>query len=409
MTVMADAWVAGAAMTAFGRSPHGPEALASQAVAAALADAGLAATEIGQVFLGNAAAGLLLGQEMIRGQVFLRASGLLGAPIVNVENACASSSSALALAVTAVRGGMLDAALAVGVEKMTVPDKARVFGALASATDTLRRPDMRTLVATTTLGEPRPAGESAPTASAFMDHYAHKGAVYLEKAGGDVTDLARVVVKSRAFAALNPKAQFTTPTTVEEVLGGRVISDPLRLSMCAPIGDGAAAVVVVSDRLAKRLGRRVVRVAGQGIVSNDPTTADFPAGLAAAKAFIQAGVGPHDVDVVEVHDAAAPAELFCLEEIGLCPEGGALGLLRDGITGPGGRRPVNPSGGLLSRGHPVGATGCGQIVELTDQLRGRCGARQVPGARLALAQNSGGILGDHEAVAVVTILERTTR
>ena len=400
---MADAWIAGAAMTEFGRSPHGPETLAAQAVAEALADAGLAPAEVGQVFAGNAAAGLLLGQEMIRGQVFLRGTGLLGIPIVNVENACASSSTALALAVTAVRGGMLDVALAVGVEKMTVPDKARVFGALASATDTLRRPDMRALVATTTLGEP---GGVPPSASAFMDHYAHKGAVYLEKAGGDATDLARVVVKSRAFAAQNPKAQFTVPMTLDEVLAGRLISDPLRLAMCAPVGDGAAAVVVVSDRIAKRLGRRTVRVAGQGIVSNDPTTADYPAGLAAAKAFIQAGVGPADVDVVEVHDAAAPAELFCMEEIGLCREGEALQLLRDGATGPGGRRPVNPSGGLLSRGHPVGATGCGQIVELADQLRGRCGARQVPGARLALAQNSGGILGDHEAVAVVTILER---
>lgn len=401
---MADAWVAGAAMTEFGRSPHGPETLAAQAVAAALADAGLAPAEVGQVFVGNAAAGLLLGQEMIRGQVFLRGTGLLGIPIVNVENACASSSTALSLAVTAVRGGMLDVALAVGVEKMTVPDKARVFGALASATDTLRRPDMRALVATTTLGEP---GGVPPTASAFMDHYAYKGAVYLEKAGGDETDLARVVVKSRAFAAQNPRAQFRVETSLDEVLAGRVISDPLRLAMCAPIGDGAAAVVVVSDRIAKRLGRRTVRVAGQGIVSNDPTTADYPAGLAAAKAFIQAGVSPSDLDVVEVHDAAAPAELFCMEEIGLCREGEALQLLRDGVTGPGGRLPVNPSGGLLSRGHPVGATGCGQIVELADQLRGRCGARQVPGARLGLAQNSGGILGDHEAVAVVTVLERT--
>ncbi len=221
---MGDAWIAGAAMTVFGRSPHGPETLATEAVAAALADAGLSPAEVGQVFVGNAAAGLLLGQEMIRGQVFLRTSGLLGKPIINVENACASGSSALSLAVSAVRGGIVDIALAVGVEKMTVPDKARVFGALAAATDTLRRPDMRELVATTTLGEPLADGASAPTSSSFMDHYAHKAAVYLDKSGGDATDLARVVVKSRAFAAHKRNAHFSTPTTVEEVLAGRMIA-----------------------------------------------------------------------------------------------------------------------------------------------------------------------------------------
>lgn len=404
---MTQVWVAGAAMTAFGRSARGPDDLATEAVGAALEDAGLSPAEVGQVFVGNAAAGLLLGQEMIRGQVFLAATGLAGKPIINVENACASGSSALSLAVAAVRGGAVDVALAVGVEKMTVPDKARIFGALAAATDTLRRPEMRALVGATTLGEAFTDRSSVPTSSAFMAHYADKGAIYLDKAGGDASDLARIVVKSRAFAAHNPKAQFTAPTTVEEVLGGRMICDPLRLAMCAPIGDGAAAVVVVSDRAAARLGGRIVRVAGIGLVSSAPDAAVPPAGRAAAAAFAAAGVGPDDLDVVEVHDAAAPAELWCIEELGLCGEGEALGLLRDGVSGPGGRRPVNPSGGLLSRGHPVGATGCGQIVELADQLRGRAGGRQVQGARLALAQNSGGILGEHEAVAVVTILERT--
>jgi acetyl-CoA acetyltransferase len=404
---MSSGWVAGAAMTDFGRSPSGPELLATAAVRDALADAELRPADVGQVFVGNAAAGLLLGQEMIRGQVFLRSSGLLGKPIVNVENACASSSTALTLAVAAVRAGAVDVALAVGVEKMTVPDKARIFGALASATDTLRRPEMRSLVGTTTLGAPLPAGQSAPTASAFMGHYADKGARYLEKSGGTVDDLARVVVKSRAFAAHNPRAQFAVPTTVAEVLAGRMIADPLRLAMCAPIGDGAAAVVVVSERIAKRLGRRQIRIAGQGLVSNDPLTDDRPAGAAAQRAFGEAGLGPGAVDVVEVHDAAAPAELWCIEELGLCREGEGLALLRSGVTAPGGRLPVNTGGGLLSRGHPVGATGCAQIVELYDQLRGRAGARQVPGARIGLAQNGGGILGEHEAVAVVTILERT--
>ncbi len=402
---MSDVWIAGSATTQFGPAANGPDGLACEAVAKALADAGLMPSQVEQVFVGNAAAGLLLGQEMIRGQVFLADSGLGGVPIVNVENACASSSTAFMLAFTAIKSGMVDVAVALGVEVMVVPEKPRVFGALAAATDTLRRPDMLALVGATTMGIPQADG-ALPSASVFMDHYAHKAATYLDKSGGTAEDLARVVVKSRAYAEHNPIAQFRKPTTVEEVMAGRVISEPLRLAMCAPIGDGAAALVLVSDEFARRLGRRSVRVAASCLVSGDPN-ADSPVSRASAKAYALAGVGPEDVNVVEVHDAAAPAELFCFEELGLAPEGGAIKLLRDGETGPGGRIPVNPSGGLLSRGHPVGATGCAQLAELADQLRDRCGVRQVPGARIALAQNAGGVLWDREGAAMVTILERT--
>jgi acetyl-CoA acetyltransferase len=396
-------WVGGVGLTPFGRSGRGPETLACEAVAAALADANIGPAVVQQVFLGNAAAGLLSGQEMIRAQVFLDGSGLAGVPMVNVENACASSSSAFSLAVTAVRAGMVDVALAVGVERMAVPDRARTFGALAAGTDTVRRPEMRAIVGAMTLGE---RGADPPlSASVFMDHYAQKAIRYLKDSGGEEADLARVVVKSRAFAAHNPGAQLRAPTTVDEVLAGRMIAEPLRLSMCAPIGDGAAAVVVMSDSAAAQHKRRGVRVASIAMTSSDPSALEPPATRAAAAAYDAAGVGPDDIDVVEVHDAAAPAELICLEELGLCRRGDALALLRDGATGPGGRLPVNTGGGLLSRGHPVGATGCAQLVELANQLRGRH-ANQVPRARLALAQNSGGILGDHEAVAVVTILER---
>ncbi|MGQ0842623.1 MAG: thiolase family protein [Sporichthyaceae bacterium] len=401
---MSDVWIAGSATSLFGAAPDGPDGLARGVVAAALADAGLMPAQVGQVFVGNAAAGLLLGQEMIRGQVFLAGSGLGGVPIVNVENACASSSTAFMLAVTAVKAGMVDVALAVGVEVMVVPEKARVFGALASATDTLRLPDMLALVGATTLGRPTADG-SLPSASVFMDHYAHKATSYLDKSGGTAEDLARVTVKSRAYAEHNPIAQFRKPTSVEEVMAGRMISDPLRLAMCAPIGDGAAALVVVSDDFARRHGLRGVRVAASCLVSGDPDL-EAPVVRAAAKAYEQSGLSPADVGVVEVHDAAAPAELWCIEELGLAPEGGAIALLRDGETGPGGRLPVNPSGGLLSRGHPVGATGCAQLAELADQLRDRCGPRQVPGVRVGLAQNAGGVLWDREGAAMVTLLER---
>ena len=402
---MSDVWVAGAAMTVFGRTPKGPHELAAEAVLAALADAGVDASEVGQVVVGNASAGLLLGQEMIRGQVFLADTPLIGAPMINVENACASSSTAFAVAVSAVRSGMVDVAVALGVEKMAIPEKARIFGALAAATDTLRRPDMRAYVEACALGE-RPEGWAAPTSSPFMDHYAAKGERYLEKTGSTVADFARVVVKSRGYAQHNPNAQFAKPTTVEEVLAGRTISGPLTLAMCAPIGDGAAALVVVSDAVARRLGRRAVRVAATSLVSGNPADPLPPVTRAARRAYEVSGFAPADVSVVEVHDAAAPAELFCLEDLELCREGEAVELLRAGVSGPGGARPVNPSGGLLSRGHPIGATGCGQLVELADQLRGRSGARQVPRARIGLAQNAGGVLGENEGAAVVTILER---
>jgi acetyl-CoA acetyltransferase len=188
-----------------------------------------------------------------------------------------------------------------------------------------------------------------------------------------------------------------------------MIADPLRLLMCSPVADGAAAVVVCSEERARsfaavppvRIDASILRSGGSGDIE-----ADGAVRRASTAAYEAAGVGPADLDVVEVHDAAAPAELLTYEQLGLCRSGGAQGMLADGTTRLGGRCPVNPSGGLLSRGHPVGATGLAQIVELVDQLRGRCGPRQVDGARVALAQNSGGHLSGEEAVAVVTILSR---
>jgi acetyl-CoA acetyltransferase len=176
--------------------------------------------------------------------------------------------------------------------------------------------------------------------------------------------------------------------------------------MCAPIGDGAAGIVVSSPEYAQRRGQRGVGVEACVVRSNSPhPAAADPAGRAARAAYERAGIGPMDVDVAEVHDACSAAELWTYEALGFCAEGDGPKLLADGATALGGRLPINTSGGLLSRGHPLGATGCGQLVELVDQLRGRAGARQVPGARVALAQNAGGMLDRRdEAVAVVTIL-----
>jgi acetyl-CoA acetyltransferase len=239
-----------------------------------------------------------------------------------------------------------------------------------------------------------------------MDIYASMSRAYMERSGATVRDLAEVAVKSHRNAALNPKAQFRSEVSVEEVLASREISAPLTLLMCSPIGDGAAAVVVCSEEYARRLGTAQVRVRACALVSGTDRTAGEPGAVerAAQRAYADAGLGPEDLDVVEVHDAAAPAELMCYEELGLCAPGEGPRLLASGDTALQGRLPVNPSGGLLSKGHPIGATGCGQLVELVDQLRGRCGARQVEGPRIALAENGGGFLGTDAAAMVVTIL-----
>jgi acetyl-CoA acetyltransferase len=399
---MANVYVAGTAMTPFTSHAQGLIGLAETVTSAALVDAGLRPTDVGMVFVGNAAAGLMQGQEMVRGQMMLADSPLAGCPIVNVENACASSSTAFHLAAQAIAAGQVDVAIALGVEDMTHPDKLRTFGALASAADTLREPEMFELVDRFALRAGAVPAEL--TASPLMAHYARKAEKYLAEYGGTPADLAAVVVKSRAAAAANPLAQLRRTTSVQDVLAERLISAPLTRPMCAPVSNGAAAVVVVSER---RIDGPRVRVAGTVLVSNDVRDPVPPARVAADRLYATAGVGPNDLDVSEVHDASASAELILMEALRLCEPGQALELVRSGRTTAGGDTPVNAGGGLLSRGHPVGATGCAQIVELTDQLRERAGRRQVVGARIALAQNSGGVLGEDEAVVALTLLEKT--
>jgi len=335
---------------------------------------------------------------MVRGQVALRETGLLGVPFFNVENACASASSAFHLAWMAVASGQCEVALAVGAEKLVHPDKARSLAALGAATDLERRADLEAFVY---------AGGADPgSGSLFMDIYALLARRYAERSGATERDFAAVAVKNHRHGALNPKAQYRDEVTVEEVLASRAISGPLRLLMCSPIGDGAAALVLCSAERAAAIGADAVRVRATAVASGSDEDVPVAVERAAARAYAQAGIGPEDLDVLEVHDAAAPAELQIYEELGLCAPGEGPSLLASGATELGGRVPVNPSGGLLSKGHPVGATGCAQLVELTEQLRGRAGARQVEGARIALAENAGGFLAPDQAVAAVTILSR---
>jgi acetyl-CoA acetyltransferase len=394
-------------MTPFGTHPeHDLRSLSEAAVSAVLADAGLTPSDVGMVVFGNATDGVVHGQEMIRGEVALRHAGFRGVPILNVENACASSSTALHVACLAVEAGAVDVALALGVEKLSHPVKARSFTAIATAVDLDENEDLRRTVAATLLGQAE--GDDPPVASSpLMERYAAKARAYMHDSGSTDEDLARVSVKNRSHAALNPNAQFRRPIRAEEVLASRMIADPLRLLMCAPIGDGAAAVLVASPAAARRLGGGHVTVTACALTSNGAhPDAALPAERAARAAYEQAGVGPMDIDVAELHDACSAAELWMYEQLGFCGPGDGPKLLADGATALGGRLPVNVSGGLLSRGHPLGATGCGQVVELIDQLQGRAGDRQVPGARVALAQNAGGMLDrTDEAAAVVTILE----
>jgi acetyl-CoA acetyltransferase len=425
---MRDVYIAGVGMTAFGKfMDSSVRKLAEEATADALRDAQATPGDIEMAFFSNATAGIMTGQEMIRGQVALRNTGVLGVPMVNVENACASASSAFFLAHMAVASGQVDIALAIGSEKLTHPDKMRSFAAIGTAVDldnlaAAREALTRTLLGTGSAagpdaGSPLPVGaeavpekqQSGGGKSPFMDVYAGMTRQYMEQSGATPEDFARIAVKNQGNGKLNPKAQYGGDITVEEVLASRQISGPLTLLMCSPIGDGSAAVVLCSEEAARRLGAETVRIRATALVSGRDRAPDEPGAVerAVAKAYDMAGVGPEDLNVIEVHDAAAPAELMIYEELGLCGPGEGPKLLASGETALGGRVPVNPSGGLLAKGHPIGATGCAQLVELVDQLRGRCGARQVEGAQVALAENGGGFLGTDPAAIVITVLSRS--
>jgi acetyl-CoA acetyltransferase len=415
-------------MTAFGKfMDSSVRKLAEEATAEALRDAQATPGDVEMAFFSNATAGILTGQEMIRGQVALRNTGVLGVPIVNVENACASASSAFYLAHMAVASGQVDVALAIGSEKLTHPDKMRSFAAIGTAVDLDNLAAAREALTRTLLGMGKAAGPDAGSPmpvgaevvpekkadgggkSPFMDVYAAMTRHYMEQSGATPEDFARIAVKNQGNGKLNPKAQYGGDLTVDEVMASRQISGPLTLLMCSPIGDGSAAIVVCSEDAARRLGAETVRVRATALVSGRDRTPDEPGAVerAVAKAYDMAGVGPEDLNVLEVHDAAAPAELMIYEELGLCGPGEGPKLLASGETALGGRVPVNPSGGLLAKGHPIGATGCAQLVELADQLRGRCGARQVEGAQVALAENGGGFLGTDPAAIVITVLSRS--
>ena len=386
--------VAGVGMTPFTRAGRGVRETAEEAVAAALADAGARPGQVDFVAFSNAVGGLVTGQEMVRGQAALRYTGLLGATLVNVEAACASGAAAVHLCANAIRAGAADVAIAVGAERLTTADPSVGLAAIGTALD----------LEDAAIPAPYAGGRR----SAFVDIYATLALEYMGRTGATREDLAAVVVKNRRHAAGNPYAQVRSPLGVEEVLASRPVAHPLTARMCSPVGDGAAAVVLASPAAARRLGltrsallRSTVLLSGR-----DRAGGATVVERAAARAFEEASVAPDEVGVAEVHDGAAPGELLGIEQLGLTEPGGALRWLRDGTSALGGRCPVNPSGGLISRGHPIGATGAAQIVELVWQLSGRATGRQVEGVRVAVAENAGGWIGHDSAVGAVTVLTR---
>ncbi|MFN8102838.1 MAG: thiolase family protein [Acidimicrobiia bacterium] len=408
-----DAVVAGVGMTRFAKHPdRGLKDLGAEAVTAAVADAGMTLDDIDAAYVGNCAAGLVTGQESVRGQVVLSPLGIGKIPIVNVENACASGSTALYQACAMVTAGFHDTVLALGVEKLTHPDKARSFAAFAGAMDVDELAEMMGALAQSAGGAAGDAGGAGQNRSMFMDVYAMAARNHMARYGTTQRQFAEVAAKNSVHGSLNPNAQFRDALSVEDVLADRLIVEPLTRSMCSPIGDGAAAAIVTSRDRARELGiatpvsvRTMVVHSGWNHTEDEPDTVQ----LCAREAYEEAGLGPADLDVVELHDASAPAEIIGYEQLGLCPEGEGGKLVESGDTRLGGRLPVNTSGGLLRKGHPVGATGLAQVFELTLQLQGRAGARQVEGARIGLAQNGGGKKGNDAAAMVVTVLEGSAR
>ena len=369
--------VIGVGMIPFGKYPDTNIAdLGWPAVKAAIKDANIEPNRIEAVYSGTARGGAMVGQR-IMGRI-----GLAGIPIVNVENACSSSSGALAQAVIAIGSGAYDVALVIGVEKLTK------FG---GGTLPLDEDDWEVRL-----------GLSMPAL------YAMRAQRYMHDYGVSADRIACISVKNRKNGTLNPDAQMRKEVTIAEVLGSRMIADPFTLLQCCPTGDGAAAILLASDKVARQFRSDPISVRGSHLTSGkfmagfrDMTSPEITV-RGAKEIFEESGLGPEDIDVAEVHDAFSIAELLYYEAFGFCPRGEGALLLESGATKIGGRIPINPSGGLLAKGHPVGATGAAQVVEIVRQLRGEAGPRQVDSAKVGLTHaTGGGISGfDHGACSI---------
>lgn len=394
---MREVVVAGVGQTPFGALDRGVRALGRDAVFVALDDApGVAAADVDSAFVGNVG-GPADPQRGIVGQVCLREAGLTGIPITNVENACSSSSCAVRHAYREVASGFADVALVLGVEKMTGISTEAATGGLASAADVERE-------ASRGLTFPALYGMRSRAYQAAFDHPDER----FRRA------LSAVSVKNHRNALDNEYAHFSKEITVADVLDSPLVADPLRLYDMCPNSDGAAALVLVAGDVVDAPSQRRTRprVTVEAAVHRTGAYDDPDQSLArassvsaaATEAYERAGITVDDVDVFEVHDASTLGELQNVEALGICEDGGGVEAVLDGRTERTGPTPVNPSGGLKARGHPVGATGVAQLVELTWQLRDEAGSRQIPDATVGLAENAGGALNGVSANTTIHVL-----
>jgi acetyl-CoA acetyltransferase len=410
-------YIVGVGMIKFGKwLDRGMKDLTKEALETVLKDCDLTMKGMEAAWFSNTGWGIFSFQHSIRGQVALSANGLQGIPVTNVENACASGSTALHAGWTAIRAGLYDCVLTIGAEKMYNEDRGLVMKSFTAGTDVEemmeRIAQLKELERKRKEDEARKGGdkvepEKAGGHSAFMDFYAAGARKHMELYGSTQRQLAVIAAKNHNNSTLNPLAQYTFPLTVEQVLEDRVVSYPLTRAMCAPIGDGAAAAILCSEQfLKKHPSDRAVRIRASVLEGGTRTGEGDIAERACSKAYEIAGLGPENIDVLEVHDATAFGELAQVESLGFCGKGEGGVFAESGATALNGKIPVNPSGGLTSRGHPIGASGLAQIYELVTQIRGEAGKRQVERHRIAMSENGGGTIGAGEAAMTIHILER---
>ncbi|OKO81306.1 thiolase family protein [Bradyrhizobium sp. AS23.2] len=414
-----EVYVIGTSCTAFGKKPEtGFKELAREAYLGVLLDAGIEdGRDIAMAWFGNCGMGSF-GQRNIRGQICF--SPLVReklfperVPMMNVEGGCATASQAFHGAWKDIASGDSQLSLAIGVEKTFIPDDpARIQEIFDGGIDRLDPDEWLAYYgdAGRKCGKQfMPGGQRG---TIFMDTYAMQATYHMQRYGTTQRHIAAGAAKNHMHGSLNPLAQYRFRLTVDEVLGDREVSYPLTRSMCAPIGDGAAAALVCSrDYLAAlpaRVRDRAVKVRASTMSGGKYRSLDEPglSRIAADRAYKMSGLSPSDIDIAEVHDATSFCEIYQAEMLRFCEEGQGGAYVESGATALGGERPINLSGGLVSKGHPIGATGLSMIHELVLQLRGEAGERQAERARIALAENGGGVMGFDEAACAITILEK---
>lgn len=414
-----DVYITGIFSTPAGRfAEKSPKDLVRDAYLGVLADSGVDGGDIGYVWFSN----MMLdfwGQPNVKGQVCLMPlieEGVLpaGVPTTNVEAACASASVAFNGAWKDILSGQCDLSLAIGMEKMYAPDRrAEFFVRLEKGTDWLDPQKWQELYKKSA-ADCRTEFAPSPDRSIAIDIYALWAKTHMACYGTTARQIACAAAKNHTNSVGNPRAQYRFPMDADAVLNDRMVRDPLTRAMCAPIGDAAAAALLCSSEYLRGLPpatrRRAVRVRAHAISGGrfEASWEDERAPVRAARrAYKMAKLEPDEIDLVELHDATSFAEIHLVEDLGLCARGEGGLFTSSGATGRDGKIPVNPSGGLVSRGHPIGATGLMMLNELCIQLRGEAGDIQIPKARIGMAENGGGIIGNDLAACAVTILEAT--